>query len=185
MKKYRRLLLLAAFISAVLLSVFSSRVAVYATEECTEHSFGEYVSNNDATCASDGTKTAVCSVCGKTDTVTDEGTREGHHMESGWEKNKFEHWKKCRDCGNNIEASYGNHIYAVTVIREATVNAEGLERRECTFCHYSYEETVPKLVRQGLPAGAIVAIALVGVTGATLLFYFALRKPTVRKKTRK
>lgn len=39
------------------------------------HSFGEYVYNDDATTEKDGTKTATCSVCGKTDTVTAEGTK--------------------------------------------------------------------------------------------------------------
>lgn len=39
------------------------------------HSFGEYVYNNDATTEADGTKTATCSVCGATDTVTAEGTK--------------------------------------------------------------------------------------------------------------
>lgn len=41
----------------------------------TAHSFGEYVYNNDATTEKDGTKTATCSVCGVTDTVTAEGTK--------------------------------------------------------------------------------------------------------------
>lgn len=39
------------------------------------HSFGEYVYNNDATTENDGTKTATCSVCGTTDTITAEGTK--------------------------------------------------------------------------------------------------------------
>ena len=39
------------------------------------HSFGEYVYNNDATTSADGTKTATCSVCGATDTITAEGTK--------------------------------------------------------------------------------------------------------------
>lgn len=39
------------------------------------HSYGEYVYNNDATTSADGTKTATCSVCGATDTVTAEGTK--------------------------------------------------------------------------------------------------------------
>lgn len=39
------------------------------------HSYGEYVSNNDATYDSDGTKTAVCSRCGEKDTVVDEGSK--------------------------------------------------------------------------------------------------------------
>ncbi len=40
-----------------------------------KHTFGEYVSNNDATTEADGTKTRECSVCGYKDTVTDEGSK--------------------------------------------------------------------------------------------------------------
>ncbi len=40
-----------------------------------EHTFGDYVSNNDATTESDGTKTRKCSVCGYQDTVTDAGSK--------------------------------------------------------------------------------------------------------------
>ena len=39
------------------------------------HSFGDYVSNNDATTKADGTKTRECSVCGYQDTVADEGSK--------------------------------------------------------------------------------------------------------------
>ena len=39
------------------------------------HTFGDYVSNNDATTESDGTKTRKCSACGYEDTVTDEGSK--------------------------------------------------------------------------------------------------------------
>ena len=45
------------------------------TDSKAEHSFGEYVSNNDATTEADGTKTRECSVCGYKDTVTDEGSK--------------------------------------------------------------------------------------------------------------
>lgn len=43
-----------------------------------EHSFTNYVSNNDATCIKDGTKTAKCDYCDATDTVTDKGSKKGH-----------------------------------------------------------------------------------------------------------
>lgn len=39
------------------------------------HSFGDYIYNDDATTEKDGTRTATCSVCGATDTVTAEGTK--------------------------------------------------------------------------------------------------------------
>ena len=42
------------------------------------HSFTNYVSNNDATCTVDGTKTAKCDRCDETNTVTDENSKLGH-----------------------------------------------------------------------------------------------------------
>ncbi|MDE7087476.1 MAG: DUF285 domain-containing protein, partial [Clostridia bacterium] len=43
-----------------------------------QHSFTNYVSNNNATCTADGTKTATCDNCTATETVTDTGTATGH-----------------------------------------------------------------------------------------------------------
>ena len=42
------------------------------------HKFTHYVSNNDAKCEEDGTKTAKCENCSATDTIIDEGTATGH-----------------------------------------------------------------------------------------------------------
>lgn len=39
------------------------------------HKYGKYSYNNDATYEKDGTKTAVCEVCKKTDTITAKGTK--------------------------------------------------------------------------------------------------------------
>ena len=54
-------------------------VTVIAPEPECEHSFTNYVSNGDATCTEDGTKTAECDKgCGETDTVADTGSATGH-----------------------------------------------------------------------------------------------------------
>ncbi len=46
------------------------------TTDITEaHTYGEYISNNNATTEADGTKTAKCTKCTATDTVADEGTK--------------------------------------------------------------------------------------------------------------
>ena len=46
-----------------------------------EHSFTNFVSNNDATCTEDGTKTAVCdNGCNSKSTVTDTGSALGHDI---------------------------------------------------------------------------------------------------------
>ncbi|MBO5355680.1 MAG: hypothetical protein J6B09_06405, partial [Clostridia bacterium] len=42
------------------------------------HSFVNYVSDNNATCTEDGTKTAKCDNCDETDTVTDVGSKISH-----------------------------------------------------------------------------------------------------------
>ena len=42
------------------------------------HDFGTYVSNNNASCRADGTKTSTCSRCGATNTVVDNGTKTPH-----------------------------------------------------------------------------------------------------------
>ena len=43
------------------------------------HSFTNYISNKDATCTADGTKTAKCDHCDATDTVTDTDSKLGHN----------------------------------------------------------------------------------------------------------
>lgn len=40
-----------------------------------EHTFSEYIYNNDATEDADGTKTRICTICGYSETVTAEGTK--------------------------------------------------------------------------------------------------------------
>lgn len=61
----------------------------YVAEAPHTHSFTNYVSNGDATCEADGTKTAKCDGCDEIDTVVDVGSRKGHTYEDG----------KCVDCG--------------------------------------------------------------------------------------
>ena len=75
-----------------------SRVTVEV--EATGHSFTNYVSNDDATCTQDGTKTAECdNGCGLMDTVTDEGTATGHTYEWVIADNNYP-TKTCSVCGD-------------------------------------------------------------------------------------
>lgn len=57
----------------------TTSAAVVTETITTEHEcvFENYVYNNDATCSEDGTMTGLCS-CGKTDTITAEGTKTAH-----------------------------------------------------------------------------------------------------------
>ena len=46
------------------------------------HSFTNYISNNDATCTADGTKTAKCDRCDATDTAADTGSKLAHTVKT-------------------------------------------------------------------------------------------------------
>lgn len=71
-----------------------------------QHSFTNYVSDNNATCKADGTKTATCDHgCGTTKTVTDEGTKTNDH-------------------------DYGSYTYN----NDATCKADGTKTRTCKVC---------------------------------------------------
>ncbi|MBR2134235.1 MAG: carbohydrate-binding domain-containing protein [Eubacterium sp.] len=63
-------------------------VTIPVSIKITSHDFGEFISNNDATYDSDGTKSRTCSLCGGVQTVRDNGSklkRNGwFEEESGW-----------------------------------------------------------------------------------------------------
>lgn len=67
------------------------------------HLFSQYLSDDNFTCMTDGTKTARCERCFKTDTITDTGSAQGHNW-SVWQKNTAETCKsegeKSRICLN-------------------------------------------------------------------------------------
>ncbi len=62
-------------------SGFQYRLQIPVSYVVNNHEYGEYVSNNDATYDSDGTKTHVCALCGKKQTVWDKGTK---LIRNGW-----------------------------------------------------------------------------------------------------
>ena len=78
------------------------------TRQTVDHSYGGYVSNNDATCTSDGTKSRACIWCNAEDpiSISDPGTMLRHEM---------------------------GESYTVTA---ATCQAEGVERANCKNCDY-------------------------------------------------
>lgn len=79
----------------------------------TAHSFGGYTYNNDATYESDGTETAVCSVCGERTTRTAGGTKLVHV-----------------------------HSYAESVTTAPTCTTDGVKTFACS-CGSSYTEAIP------------------------------------------
>lgn len=125
-----------------------------------DHKFTNYVSNNDATCTKDGTKTASCDYgCGITRTLPDDGSMSEHDYE--WTYNNDAACEKngtetgiCRNCrykttrekaGTALEHKPSEWI----IDQEATEAADGKRHKECTVCGKILEtETIPAM---GIP----------------------------------
>ena len=74
-----------------------------------DHSFTDYVYNNDATCTTDGTETAKCDRCDETDTRVKAGSALGHKTVKTEAKaatctsEGYTGDKVCKDCGEVLE----------------------------------------------------------------------------------
>ena len=129
-----------------------------------EHTYENYISNNDATCTADGTKTGTC-VCGAKDTIADEGSTLGHQKETVAGKDAtctetgLTDGEKCSVCGETIveqtvipandhkddDGDYKcdvcdanlctNHVEEIVAGKAATCTEAGLtEGKQCSIC---------------------------------------------------
>ena len=111
------------------------------------HSFGEYVSNNDATTEEDGTKTRECSVCKYKDTVKDEGSKIHVHTYSAeWTYDAENHWHKAT-CEHTTEVSdKAEHTFGEwTTTKDPTEEEVGSKERVCSVCNYKETAEIEKL----------------------------------------
>ena len=132
------------------------------------HSFTNYVSNNDATCTQDGTKTAYCDhECGTTDTIVDEDSALGHTPAAAVVENNvpatcttagsYDSVVKCSVCNTELSRETVNvpatgHTPATAVEEnrvEATCGVDGHYDSVvyCSVCHAEISRT-----QQTIPA---------------------------------
>ena len=97
------------------------------------HNFVDYVSDNNATCTSDGTKTAKCTRCDATDTIADAGSMLAHNV-GEWITDANGHHRHCADCDQDVDA--GEHTYEWVITKEATAEENGLREEICSVCGY-------------------------------------------------
>lgn len=97
------------------------------------HSFTNYVSNNDATCTADGTKTATCDRvdCTVTDTVADEGSQLGH----AWGA-----WIPAADGTGHSRTCQRQGCDATETATHSGGQATYTEKAKCTACGAEYGE---------------------------------------------
>ncbi len=97
-----------------------------ATTYAVGHKFGEYVSDNNASCAGDGTKTSTCFNCGETKTVTEEGTQKTHTVYSVEGKEPtcaeagYYPYEKCNNC------TYSTYV-EIPALQHTPVTDKGFE----------------------------------------------------------
>ena len=110
-----------------------------------DHVFSDYVSNEDATCTNDGTKTAKCVHCDVTDTQLDPGTQLEHSFTHYAPDNNATctadgtKTAKCDNCeatdtltdpGTQLEHTFTTYIYN----EDATCTEDGTKTAKCDGC---------------------------------------------------
>ena len=120
---------------------------VIVAQEITDalgHSFINYVSNNDATCTKDGTKTAKCDRCDERETTIDVDSKLGHNLvhheaqsatctENGW--NTYDTCSRC-DYTTYKEILALGHTEIIDKAVAATCTETGLtEGKHCSVCN--------------------------------------------------
>ena len=121
----------------------------------TDHSFTNYVSNNDATCTVDGTETAKCDHCDAKDTRTAEGSATGHTpsepvVENNVDPNcttagSYDNVVYCTVCDaeisrNTVTVDALGHSYDA-VVTNPTCTAYGYTTHTCSVCDDTYVDT--------------------------------------------
>ena len=110
------------------------------------HTYNDYVSNNDATCGNDGTKTRICSVCGHEDTVVDVGTKLPHTYESEWSYDADSHWYAATCEHTNERKDEAAHAWDEGVVTiQPTEETDGERLHTCTVCDTTKTEAIPHL----------------------------------------
>lgn len=105
------------------------------------HMWDDGVVTTEPTETTEGVKTFTCATCGKTRTESIPKKDHEHKYGNEWLKNEANHWHECK-CGDmtDVEA----HTINWTVEKEATEEAEGLEKGICSICGYETTRAIPK-----------------------------------------
>lgn len=95
------------------------------------HTYETYVSNNDATCTADGTKTAECIYgCGEKDTVADEGSMKKH---TPGDAATCKAAQTCTVCGTELDAIKDHEFGEYVSDGNATCKENGTKTAECIY----------------------------------------------------
>ena len=132
--------------------------------EKSDHVYGEYQSDRNATCLADGTKTRVCSVCKAQETVADPGSATGHkygaYQPDGnatcladGTKTRVCSACKAQETVADPGSATGHKYGAYQSDGNATCLADGTKTRVCSVC--KAQETVTDPGSRLVPTGSL------------------------------
>ena len=132
--------------------------------EKSDHVYGEYQSDGNATCLADGTKTRVCSVCKAQETVADPGSATGHkygaYQPDGnatcladGTKTRVCSACKAQETVADPGSATGHKYGAYQSDGNATCLADGTKTRVCSAC--KAQETVTDPGSRLVPTGSL------------------------------
>lgn len=116
------------------------------------HSFANYINDHNATCTTNGTKTAKCERCDATNTIENPGSALGHTYSTSWTTDDNYHWhaatcEHTNEVSDKEEHEWGNAV----ILKQATEDEEGLARYTCSICKITKEEVI-------LPKGKVSVV---------------------------
>ena len=111
--------------------------------EQANHTFGDYIIIKNATCEEEGSKKAICSVCGyeKIESIP----KLNHNYSSEYLYDETGHYHKCLDC-NTLSTKEAHTFGEWEIIEEATYEKNGSKKRTCSVCGYVDTLVIPMLV---------------------------------------
>jgi len=120
------------------------------------HSYGDYVSDGNASCIEDGTKSAVCSRCGKKDTTADAGSAKGHEYSSTVVEPTCDaggYTSYTCHCGHSYDdaptEALGHAWDEGSVIRRPGIDMDGEKIFTCDRCGETRSESLPGIPEAG------------------------------------
>lgn len=120
--------------------------ATYEYGSLIHHSYEDYISDNNATCGADGTKTRTCDICGNTDTKTDVGTKLPHTYSDTWTYDDNQHWHAGICEHTDARADVQDHAWDIGVVTlEPTETTDGSKLHTCTTCSATKVVVIPHL----------------------------------------
>ena len=110
------------------------------------HTFGDWITDQEATEETAGAKHHVCTVCGKTENAEIPKLPHTHKFNTEWSSNDTHHWHAASCEHTNEVSDKAGHTFGDWITdQEATEETAGVKHHVCTVCGKTENAGIPKL----------------------------------------